>query len=56
VLAGAVPQEREAIGALTSAYLVARYAPEAPSLEQARRAESAVARLRQVAPEAVAHA
>jgi hypothetical protein len=56
VLAGAVPQEREAIGALTSAYLVARYASEAPSLEQARHAESAVARLRQVAPEAVAHA
>lgn len=56
VLAGAVPQEREAIGALTSAYLVARYASEAPSLEQARHAESAAARLRQVAPEAVAHA
>lgn len=56
VLAGAVPQEREAIGALTSVYLVARYADEAPSLEQARRAEGAAARLRQVAPEAVAHA
>jgi hypothetical protein len=56
VLAGAVPQEREAIGALTSVYLVARYADEAPSLEQARRAQGAAARLRQVAPEAIAHA
>jgi len=55
VLAGAVPQEREAIGALTSVYLLARYAAEAPSLEQARSAEGAAARLRQVAPEAVAH-
>ena len=56
VLAKAVPQERESIGALTSAYLLARYADEAPSLEQARRAQGAVARLCQVAPEAVAHA
>jgi hypothetical protein len=55
VLAGAVPQEREAIGALTTVYLVARYADVAPSLEQARSAEGAAARLRQVAPEAVAH-
>lgn len=55
VLAGAVPQEREAIGALTNVYLVARYAAEAPSLEQARSAEGAAARLRRVAPGAVAH-
>jgi hypothetical protein len=54
VLAGAVPQERETIGALTSVYLVARYADEAPSLEQARSAEGAVARLRQVVLEAAA--
>lgn len=55
VLAGAVPQEREAIGVLTSVYLVARYAAEAPSLAQARSAQGAAARLRQVAPQAVAH-
>lgn len=54
VLAGAVPQEREAIGALTSVYLLARYAAEAPSLDEARSAEGAVARLRQIVLEATA--
>ena len=55
VLAGAVPQAREAIGALTSVYLVARYADEPPSLEQARHAEGAAARLPQVAHKAGTH-
>jgi Domain of unknown function (DUF4129) len=46
MLAGAVPEGHEAIELLTQAYVVARYAAEAPSLEHARRAEGAMARLK----------
>ena len=46
MLAGAVPEGHEAIDLLTQAYVVARYAAEAPSLEQARRAQGAMARLK----------
>ncbi len=41
------PQHQEAITTLTSAYLTARYAADAPPLEDARRAEAAAAELRQ---------
>jgi hypothetical protein len=47
-LAGLVPEGREAIQRLTGVYLLARYAAEAPSLEDARFAEGAVACLRQL--------
>src|SRR5574341_1535610 len=40
-LARAVPEGEDAIKSLTAAYLRARYAAEAPSLEEARSAESA---------------
>jgi hypothetical protein len=46
MLAGAVPEGHEAIDLLTQAYMLARYAAEAPSLEHARRAEGAMARLK----------
>jgi hypothetical protein len=46
MLAGAVPECHEAIDLLTQAYVLARYAAEAPTLDQARRAEGAVARLK----------
>jgi hypothetical protein len=46
MLAGAVPEGHDAIDLLTQAYVLARYAAEAPSLEQARRAEGAMARLK----------
>ena len=46
MLAGAVPEGHDAIDLLTQAYVVARYAAEAPSLEHARRAEGAMARLK----------
>ena len=46
MLAGAMPEGHEAIDLLTQAYVVARYAAEAPSIEHARRAEGAMARLK----------
>jgi hypothetical protein len=46
MLAGAVPDAYDAIDLLTQAYVLARYAAETPSLEQARRAEGAMARLK----------
>jgi len=46
MLAGAVPEGHDAIDLLTQAYVVARYAAEAPSIEHARRAEGAIARLK----------
>ena len=46
MLAGAVPEGNDAIDLLTQAYVVARYAADSPSLEQARRAEGAMARLK----------
>jgi hypothetical protein len=46
MLAGAVPEAHDAIDLLTQAYVLARYAAETPSLEQARRAEGAMARLK----------
>lgn len=46
MLAGAVPEGHDAIDLLTQAYVLARYAAEMPSLEQARRAEGALARLK----------
>lgn len=46
MLAGAIPEGHDAIDLLTQAYVLARYAAEAPSLEQARRAEGAMARLK----------
>ena len=45
VLAGALPQGQEAIATLTNAYVHARYAAEAPSLEEARNAQGALAQL-----------
>jgi hypothetical protein len=49
-LAGALPEGGEAIAILTQTYVVARYAAEAPSLEQARHAERAWDRLRALRP------
>ena len=46
MLAGAVPEGHDAIDLLTQAYVVARYAAEAPTIEHARRAEGAMARLK----------
>jgi hypothetical protein len=46
MLTGAVPEGHDAIDLLTQAYVLARYAADAPSLEQARRAEGAMARLK----------
>jgi hypothetical protein len=46
MLAGAVPAGHEAIVVLTQAYVLARYAAESPSLEQARSAQGAMARLK----------
>jgi hypothetical protein len=50
-LARAAPEGAEAVATLTRAYLRARYAAEAPSLEEARSAESAAARLKALAEE-----
>ncbi len=44
-LAAALPQGREAIEALTGAYVQARYAAEAPSLDDAHSAQGALSRL-----------
>jgi hypothetical protein len=44
-LAGALPQCGEAVRTITSAYQLARYAAEAPSLDAARSAAGAAARL-----------
>jgi hypothetical protein len=49
-LARAWPQARQAIGTLTGAYERARYAPDGPSLAEARSAEGALAELRSLAP------
>jgi len=49
-LAGALPEGQEAIAVLTTTYVLARYAAEAPSLEQARHAERAWDRLRALRP------
>ena len=46
MLAGVVPEGHDAIDLLTQAYVLARYAAEAPSLEQAHTAEGAMARLK----------
>ena len=45
-LAGIVPEGRTAIATLTHAYILARYAAEAPTLEEARYAEQAWHQLR----------
>ena len=54
-LSSAVPQGREAISILTRAYVLARYAAESPSLDEARRAERAVTQLRAIATEGGTH-
>ncbi len=51
-LAGVLPEGQEAIAVLTTTYVLARYAAEAPSLEQARHAERAWDRLRALRPTA----
>ena len=50
-LARAAPEGAEAVATLTSTYLRARYAAEAPSLEEAHSAESAAAQLKSMAEE-----
>jgi hypothetical protein len=50
-LARAAPEGAEAVATLTRAYLHARYAAEAPSLDEARSAESAAAQLKALAAE-----
>ncbi len=54
-LAGALPEGQEAIAILTHTYVLARYAAEAPSLEQARHAERAWDHLRALRPPATPH-
>lgn len=54
-LAGALPEGQEAIAILTHTYMLARYAADAPSLEQARHAERAWDRLRALRPPAPPH-
>jgi hypothetical protein len=48
-LAEALPQARDAIDALTLAYVQARYAPDTPSLAEARAAQGALNRLQSLA-------
>lgn len=48
-LTQSAPQHGDAIATLTRVYLTARYAADAPSLEDARQAEAAAAELRQYA-------
>ena len=50
-LTRAVPEGAEAVAMLTRAYLRARYAAEAPSLDEARSAENAAAQLKALAEE-----
>ncbi|MEP7356523.1 MAG: DUF4129 domain-containing protein [Anaerolineales bacterium] len=51
-IAQALPQGRPELDVLTRAYLAARYAGEAPSLEEARSAQGAVRQLQALAPAA----
>jgi hypothetical protein len=46
-LTQSAPQHGDAIATLTRAYLTARYAADAPSLDEARQAEAALAQLQQ---------
>jgi hypothetical protein len=55
-IAQSLPEGRPELAILTNAYLAARYADEAPSLEVARSAQGAVQQLRSLSPAAVRQA